>query len=44
MEIATLLSKLTGRQDLTAVEMTGLMREIMTGKATPAQIGSALTA
>ncbi|MBT3425794.1 MAG: anthranilate phosphoribosyltransferase [Gammaproteobacteria bacterium] len=44
MEIAKLLSKLTDRQDLTAAEMTALMREIMTGKATPAQIGSALTA
>lgn len=44
MEITFLLSKLTDRQNLTASEMTELMRQIMTGKATPAQIGSALTA
>jgi len=38
------IAKLVKAQDLTEAEMTGVMNEVMTGGASPAQIGSFLTA
>jgi anthranilate phosphoribosyltransferase len=38
------IAKLIAATDLTEAEMTGVMNEIMTGGASPAQIGSLLTA
>ncbi len=38
------ISKVVRREDLPEKEMEGVMEEIMTGKATPAQIGSFVTA
>lgn len=38
------IAKLVKAQDLTEAEMTGVMNEVMTGGASPAQIGSLLTA
>ncbi|MCU7803358.1 MAG: anthranilate phosphoribosyltransferase [Candidatus Thiodiazotropha sp. (ex Lucinoma borealis)] len=42
MEMQQAINKILARQDLTADEMTGVMRNIMTGCATPAQIGGFL--
>ncbi|MCU7876968.1 MAG: anthranilate phosphoribosyltransferase [Candidatus Thiodiazotropha sp. (ex Lucinoma borealis)] len=42
MEMQQAINKVLGRQDLTADEMTGVMRNIMTGCATSAQIGGFL--
>ncbi|MDD1692545.1 MAG: anthranilate phosphoribosyltransferase, partial [Methanoregula sp.] len=39
-----ILTKLAGRQDLTAVEAADVMREIMEGRASQAQIGAFLLA
>jgi len=44
MEMSETLAKLAVGVDLDSDEMTALMQSIMTGEATPAQIGSALTA
>ncbi|NDG93278.1 MAG: anthranilate phosphoribosyltransferase, partial [Gammaproteobacteria bacterium] len=44
MEMSETLAKLAAGVDLDSDEMTELMQSIMTGEATPAQIGSALTA
>ena len=44
MEMSETLAKLAAGTDLDSDEMTALMQSIMTGEATPAQIGSALTA
>ena len=44
MEMSETLAKLAAGVDLDSDEMTALMQSIMTGEATPAQIGSALTA
>ena len=44
MEMSETLAKLATGVDLDSDEMTALMQSIMTGQATPAQIGSALTA
>jgi len=38
------LSKIVSREDLTSIEAREVMREIMLGQATPAQIGAFLTA
>ncbi|MBT3060807.1 MAG: anthranilate phosphoribosyltransferase [Candidatus Thiodiazotropha sp.] len=42
MEMQQAIKKVLARQDLTADEMTAVMRNIMTGNATPAQIGGFL--
>ncbi|MCU7929969.1 MAG: anthranilate phosphoribosyltransferase [Candidatus Thiodiazotropha sp. (ex Codakia rugifera)] len=42
MEMQQAINKVLARQDLTADEMTGVMRNIMTGCATSAQIGGFL--
>ena len=42
--IKELISKVVGGQDLTETEMETAMAEIMTGSATPAQIGAFITA
>ncbi|MCU7881276.1 MAG: anthranilate phosphoribosyltransferase [Candidatus Thiodiazotropha sp. (ex Lucinoma aequizonata)] len=42
MEMQQAINKILAHQDLTADEMTGVMRNIMTGCATPAQIGGFL--
>ncbi|MCU7814814.1 MAG: anthranilate phosphoribosyltransferase [Candidatus Thiodiazotropha sp. (ex Rostrolucina anterorostrata)] len=42
MEMQQAINKVLAHQDLTADEMTGVMRNIMTGCATPAQIGGFL--
>ncbi|MEW8249436.1 MAG: anthranilate phosphoribosyltransferase [Candidatus Thiodiazotropha sp.] len=42
MEMQQAIKKVLARQDLTAAEMTAVMRNIMTGNATPAQIGGFL--
>ena len=44
MMIRELISRLVNREDLTASEMEGAMTEIMTGQATPTQIGVFVTA
>ena len=44
MEMSETLAKLVAGVDLDSDEMTVMMQSIMTGEATPAQIGSALTA
>src|SRR5690606_37890146 len=44
MEIKSALNKLAARQDLTGEEMRAIMTTIMTGEATPAQIGGFLMA
>jgi len=44
MDLQTALNKLAGRQDLTGDEMQAVMRLIMLGEATPAQIGGFLIA
>lgn len=44
MNYAALLSKLIARSDLTQTEMLALMRAIMTGDLTPAQIAGAVVA
>ena len=44
MEMSETLAKLAAGVDLDSDEMTVMMQSIMTGEATPAQIGSALTA
>jgi anthranilate phosphoribosyltransferase len=44
MDIKQALSKLVERIDLSTEEMTEVMREVMTGAATPAQIGGFLVA
>ena len=38
------IAKVVGREDLSEAEMVQVMEEIMTGQATPAQIGSFITA
>ncbi|MEW8051162.1 MAG: anthranilate phosphoribosyltransferase [Candidatus Thiodiazotropha sp.] len=42
MEMQQAIKKVLARQDLSADEMTAVMRNIMTGNATPAQIGGFL--
>ena len=42
MDIRTAIGKVIGRQDLTGPEMQAVMRAIMQGQATPAQIGGFL--
>ena len=42
MDIKHAIDRVTRHQDLTAAEMTDVMRTIMTGEATPAQIGGFL--
>ncbi len=42
--IRDLISRLVDREDLTTLEMEGAMTEIMTGQATPTQIGVFITA
>jgi anthranilate phosphoribosyltransferase len=44
VDIKQAITKVIGRQDLTAEEMTSVMRAIMTGGATPAQIAGFLVA
>ena len=44
MDIQAAIKALTERQDLTAEQMQSVMRAIMTGAATPAQIGGFLIA
>ena len=44
MDIQTAIRTLTERQNLTAEQMQSVMRTIMTGEATPAQIGGFLIA
>lgn len=44
MSVPTLLANLVAQEDLSDEQMTVLMQAIMTGEATPAQIGAALTA
>ena len=44
MSLPTLLANLVAQEDLSDEQMTLLMHAIMTGEATEAQIGSALTA
>lgn len=42
MEMSQAINQVVNRKDLSAEEMTGVMRTIMTGGATPAQIGGFL--
>jgi anthranilate phosphoribosyltransferase len=42
MDIKAALSKIASRQDLTGAEMRGVMTTIMSGEATPSQIGAFL--
>ncbi len=42
MDIKTALNKIASRRDLTGEEMRGVMRLIMSGEATPSQIGAFL--
>ncbi|WP_369601000.1 anthranilate phosphoribosyltransferase [Hahella sp. SMD15-11] len=42
MDIRTALARVTQHQDLSTDEMSAVMRQIMTGEATPAQIGGFL--
>jgi len=42
MDIATAIARVVEQRDLTASEMESVMRSIMTGQATPAQIGGFL--
>jgi len=42
MDIKTALNKIASRRDLTGEEMRGVMRFIMSGEATPSQIGAFL--
>ena len=44
MNIQQALGQVINRQDLNTEEMTAVMRQIMTGEATPAQIGAFLVA
>ena len=44
MTIQEALARLVERQDLTREEMRDVMRQVMTGAATPAQIGGFLVA
>ena len=44
MDIKNVLKLLVNRQDLTSQQMTAVMQQIMTGKATPSQIGGFLIA
>ncbi|MFQ5735919.1 MAG: anthranilate phosphoribosyltransferase [Thermodesulfobacteriota bacterium] len=44
MTIKDAISKVVREQDLTEAEMTGVMNEVMTGGASPAQIASFITA
>ena len=44
MDIKNALKLLVNRQDLTSQQMTAVMQQIMTGKATPSQIGGFLVA
>ena len=44
MKIQEALGRLLGREDLDEAQMTGAMRQVMTGEATPAQIGAFLVA
>jgi len=44
MDIQNALKFLVNRQDLTSQQMTAVMQQIMTGKATPSQIGGFLVA
>lgn len=44
MDIKNALKLLINRQDLTSQQMTAVMQQIMTGKATPSQIGGFLVA
>ena len=44
MELKTALEQLLERQDLRAEQMESVMHKLMSGKATPAQIGAILTA
>lgn len=44
MDIKTALAAVVGRQHLSQEEMTSVMNEVMTGQATPAQIGGFLVA
>ena len=44
MDIKNALKLLVNRQDLTSQQMTAVMQQIMTGKATPSQIGGFLIA
>ena len=44
MDIKNALELLVNRQDLTSQQMTAVMQQIMTGKATPSQIGGFLIA
>ena len=44
MELKAALEQLLARQDLTADQMESVMHKLMSGKATPAQIGAILTA
>jgi anthranilate phosphoribosyltransferase len=44
MDIKAALAKVVARQDLTTAEMDAVMRQIMTGAATPSQIGGFLVA
>ena len=39
MDIAIAIARVVEQRDLTASEMESVMRSIMTGQATPAQIG-----
>ncbi|RYE77317.1 MAG: anthranilate phosphoribosyltransferase, partial [Hyphomicrobiales bacterium] len=42
MDIKQALNKIGGRQDLTGEEMRSVMNTIMSGEATPSQIGAFL--
>lgn len=44
MDLRSALTRLVGRESLSDVEMEDVMREIMEGAATPAQVGALLTA
>ena len=44
MNVQQALAKVTGHEDLSRDEMAAVMRQIMTGEATPAQIGGFLVA